>query len=285
MLQPQKTLNLGGRLLSLDQPQVMGILNVTPDSFFDGGQYDSVTSALEQTGRMLQEGASIIDIGGMSSRPGAGVITAQEEQDRVLPVIEAIRHAYPHTHVSIDTVHAATARAAVAAGAGMINDISAGKIDPAMYETVAQLGVPYCLMHMQGRPETMQERPAYDDVVQEVLDFFIAETEKLRALGIKDIILDPGFGFGKSLDHNYQLLKKMHVFRMLDMPVMAGISRKSMINKVLGTRPETALNGTTALHMVALQQGAALLRVHDVREAVQVVKLWQQLEQTVRAGE
>lgn len=280
MLQPQTTLNLNGRLLTLDEPRVMGILNVTPDSFFDGGQYDSVTSAVAQTGRMLDEGAAIIDVGGMSSRPGAKVITPQEEQERVLPVITAIAGTYPEAHISIDTVYATTARAAVEAGAGMVNDISAGRLDDTMYETVAELGVPYCLMHMQGRPETMQERPDYEDVVQEVLDFFIAETEHLRALGATDIVLDPGFGFGKSLEHNYLLLKKMHVFRMLDMPVMAGLSRKSMINKVLGTRPETALNGTTALHMIALQQGARILRVHDVREAVQVVKLWQQLEQT-----
>jgi len=280
MLQPQKTLNLGGHLLMLDQPRVMGILNVTPDSFFDGGQYDSVTSALSQTERMLEEGAAIIDVGGMSSRPGAKVITPQEEQDRVLPIIRAIAGDYPKVHISIDTVYASTARTAVKAGAGMVNDISAGRIDKAMYETIAGLGVPYCLMHMQGRPETMQKRPEYDDVVREVLDFFIVETERLRALGVKDIILDPGFGFGKSVEHNYLLLKKMHVFRMLDMPVMAGLSRKSMINKVIGTRPETALNGTTALHMIALQQGAKILRVHDVREAVQVVTLWQQLEQT-----
>lgn len=282
MLQPQQTLNLGGHLLMMDEPRVMGILNVTPDSFFDGGQYDSVTSALSQTERMLKEGAAIIDIGGMSSRPGAAVITPEEEQRRVLPVIKAIAKTFPQVPLSIDTVYASTARAAVEAGAGLVNDISAGSIDDTMYQTIAELGVPYCLMHMQGRPEHMQHQPHYEDVVQEVLDFFITQTERLRALGVKDIILDPGFGFGKSVEHNYLLLKKMHVFRMLDMLVMAGISRKSMINKVLGTRAENALNGTTALHMVALQQGAKLLRVHDVREAVQVIALWQQLEQIGR---
>jgi len=278
MLHPQQTLKVGDRLLTLDRPRVMGILNVTPDSFFDGGKFDQLEHALQQTQRMIAEGADIIDIGGMSSRPGAAVISSDEELDRVLPVVQAIRTSFPDIALSIDTVYAATAKATVAAGADMINDISAGSFDQGMYQMVADLGVPYVLMHMQGRPENMQERPDYADVVLEVLDFFIAQTTILRKLGVKDIILDPGFGFGKSLDHNYDLLKKMHVFRMLDLPILAGISRKSMINKVLGTRPENALNGTTALHMVALQQGARILRVHDVREAVQVVKLWSQLQ-------
>jgi len=278
MLHPQQTLNVGGRLLTLDRPLIMGILNVTPDSFFDGGKYDRVEHALQQTERMIGEGADIIDIGGMSSRPGAEVISSGKELNRVLPVIGAIRSSFPQITISIDTVYAATAKASIEAGADMINDISAGTFDEEMYQMVANLSVPYVLMHMQGRPETMQERPDYEDVVLEVLDFFIAQTTFLRKLGVKDIILDPGFGFGKSLDHNYDLLKKMHVFRMLDCPILAGISRKSMINKVLGTRPENALNGTTALHMVALQQGARILRVHDVKEAVQVVKLWSQLQ-------
>jgi len=278
MLHPQQTLKVGDRLLTLDRPRVMGILNVTPDSFFDGGKFDQLEHALQQTQRMIAEGADIIDIGGMSSRPGAAVISSDEELDRVLPVVQAIRTSFPDIALSIDTVYAATAKATVAAGADMINDISAGSFDQGMYQMVADLGVPYVLMHMQGRPENMQEHPDYADVVLEVLDFFIAQTTILRKLGVKDIILDPGFGFGKSLDHNYDLLKKMHVFRMLDLPILAGISRKSMINKVLGTRPENALNGTTALHMVALQQGARILRVHDVREAVQVVKLWSQLQ-------
>jgi dihydropteroate synthase len=256
----------------------MGILNITPDSFFDGGRYDQIEDALKQTDRMISEGADMIDIGGMSSRPGAQVISSDEELARVLPIIKAIRATYPQIALSVDTVYAATAKASVETGADLINDISAGTIDQGMFQMVADLGVPYVLMHMQGRPETMQQRPDYEDVVQEVLDFFITQSTLLRKLGVKDLILDPGFGFGKSLDHNYELLKKMHVFRMLDCPILAGISRKSMINKVLGTRPENALNGTTALHMVALQQGASILRVHDVREAVQVVKLWSQLQ-------
>ena len=280
MINPQQTLNLGGHLLTLDQPRVMGILNVTPDSFFDGGRYDSRSAALQRTEIMLQEGADLIDVGGMSSRPGAEMISSAEECRRVIPIISAIRDRFPDTLISIDTVYGATAREAVAAGAGMVNDISAGRFDPSIYEAVAALGVPYVLMHMQGRPETMQQQPHYDHVVQEVLDFFIAETHSLHQLGVRDVVLDPGFGFGKSLVHNYQLLKNLHVFRMLDKPVLAGLSRKSMINKVLKTQPETALNGTTALHMVALQQGARLLRVHDVCEAVQVIRLWQQLEET-----
>lgn len=277
MLYPRLSLNCRGQLLSLDQPVVMGILNVTPDSFFDGGRYNSETDALRQVERMLEEGAAIIDIGGMSSRPGAALIAVEEELRRVLPPIEAIATAFPDAIISIDTVRAQVAHAAVAAGASIVNDISAAAFDEAMYPTVAELEVPYVLMHMQGSPKTMQLKPDYDDVVREVLDFFIAEIGKLRALGVKDIVLDPGFGFGKAVEHNYQLLKQMHVFGITELPLLAGLSRKSMINKVLKTKPAQALNGTTALNMVALQQGAKILRVHDVRPAVETVKLWQQL--------
>lgn len=277
MLYPRLSLNCRGQLLSLDQPVVMGILNVTPDSFFDGGRYNSETDALRQVERMLEEGAAIIDIGGMSSRPGAALIAVEEELRRVLPPIEAIATAFPDAIISIDTVRAQVAHAAVAAGASIVNDISAAAFDEAMYPTVAELEVPYVLMHMQGSPKTMQLKPDYDDVVREVLDFFIAEIGKLRALGVKDIVLDPGFGFGKAVEHNYQLLKRMHVFGITELPLLAGLSRKSMINKVLKTKPAQALNGTTALNMVALQQGAKILRVHDVRPAVETVKLWQQL--------
>ena len=277
MLYPRLTLNCRGRLLSLEEPVVMGILNVTPDSFFDGGRYNSKDDALRQTERMLEEGAAIIDIGGMSSRPGAELIAVEEEMQRVLPPIQAIASAFPKAIVSIDTVRSQVAREAVEAGASIVNDISAAAFDEAMYPTVAALGVPYVLMHMQGSPKTMQRHPEYEDVVQEVLDFLIAEIGKLRALDVKDIVLDPGFGFGKTVAHNYQLLKQMHVFGITELPVLAGLSRKSMINKVLKTKPEHALNGTTALNMVALQQGAKILRVHDVRPAVETIKLWQQL--------
>jgi dihydropteroate synthase len=278
MFAVRRTLNCKGRLLSLERPVVMGILNTSPDSFYDGGRYQSLDAALRQTEQMLSEGAAIIDVGGMSSRPGAAQISIQEELRRVLPVIEAIAGRFPEAFISIDTVHAQTAREAVAAGACIVNDISAGRLTEGMYETVAELGVPYVLMHMQGRPETMQQQAQYDDVVQEVLDFLIAEVGRLQAAGVKDILLDPGFGFGKTIEHNFQLLQNLHVLGILPYPVLAGISRKSMIYRSLGIPPEEALNGTTALHIVALQQGALLLRVHDVAEAVQVVRLWEQLQ-------
>lgn len=277
MLHPQRTLNCRGRLLPLDRPVVMGILNVTPDSFYDGGRYQARDQVLRQAERMLREGATIIDIGGMSSRPGAGEVLPAEELRRVLPAISAIAESFPEALLSIDTVRPVVARQAVAAGAHLINDISAGTMADDMYETVAALGVPYCLMHMQGTPRTMQRAPEYGDVVRDVLDFFIRQVGKLRDLGVVDIILDPGFGFGKTLAHNYRLLKHLHVFRQLDLPVLAGLSRKSMIYRLLDTTAEGALNGTTALHMVALQQGARLLRVHDVREAVEVIRCWEQL--------
>jgi len=256
----------------------MGILNVTPDSFFDGGRYEATAAVLRRAETMLEEGASIIDIGGMSSRPGAELIPVEEELQRVLPAIGAIAERFPATIISIDTIRARVAREAVDAGASIVNDISAAAFDDELYATVAELNVPYILMHMQGSPKTMQLNPSYEDVVREVLDFFIAEVGQLRDLGVKDIVLDPGFGFGKSVTHNYQLLKQLQVFQILDLPLLAGLSRKSMINKVLKTKPEQALNGTTALHMLALQQGAKILRAHDVRPAVETIKLWQQLE-------
>ncbi len=277
MLHPQTTLNCKGQLLSLEQPIVMGILNVTPDSFYDGGKYTSETSILQQAEQMLQAGARILDIGGMSSRPGAELIDAATELQRVIPAITAIHKEFPQAILSIDTVRAEVARASVEAGASIVNDISAGRIDATMYATVAALRVPYILMHMQGKPRDMQNTPQYDNVVEEVLDFLIQEVGKLRALEVHDVILDVGFGFGKSIAHNYELLRKMHVFQMLDLPVLAGLSRKSMIYKVLDSTPEAALNGTSALHMIALQQGAKILRVHDVQPAMEVIQLWQEL--------
>ncbi len=278
MLNPRLTLNCRGTLLSLQSPQVMGILNVTPDSFFDGGRYTRQDALLRQAEQMLKEGAAILDIGGMSSRPGAEIVPVEEELQRVLPSIEALHQAFPEAILSIDTIRGRVAEEAVRAGAAIVNDISAGAFDESMYPTVARLQVPYILMHMKGSPKTMQDNPDYEDVVQTVLDFFIAEVGKLRALDVHDIVLDPGFGFGKTVEHNYQLLKQMHLFKILDLPLLAGLSRKSMINKVLKTKPEHALNGTTALNMVALQQGAKILRVHDVRPAMEAIKLWQQLE-------
>ena len=288
MLHPATTLTVRHRLLDLTTPVVMGILNTTPDSFYDGGQHNGVDDALRQAERMLEEGAAILDIGGMSSRPGAEIIEVDEELRRVLPVIEAICRRFPDAPISIDTVRARVAREAVAAGAGLVNDISAGRIDApgAMYAAVAELRVPYVLMHMQGLPGTMQRDPHYEgDVVLDVLDFLIAELGKLRALHVHDVILDPGFGFGKTVAHNYALLDRLEVFGITDCPILAGVSRKSMICKVLGVNPKDALNGTTALHIVALQRGARMLRAHDVREARQVIALWQQLEAARRTYE
>ncbi len=259
----------------------MGILNLTPDSFYDGGRYKNDKAILTQVDKMLNEGASFIDVGAYSSRPGADHISVEEEKSRLLPILSLLQSKYgENILISVDTFRSEVAKEALQHGTALINDISAGRYDPGLFAAVAELNVPYILMHMQGSPKTMQQNPQYEKVVQEVLDFFIAEIGKLRALNVHDVLVDPGFGFGKTVEHNYQLLKNMHVFQMLEVPVLAGLSRKSMINKVLKIKASDALNGTTALHMVALQQGAKVLRVHDVRPAVETVKLWQQLEQT-----
>ncbi len=275
----QHSINCRGRLLDLAQPQVMGILNITPDSFFDGARYQDPSAILQQAEKMLREGATILDIGGASSRSGAATVETAEELNRVIPVLMLLQKNFPDAILSIDTWRAAVAKAAVEAGAHIINDISAGNLDPAMLETVGTLQVPYILMHMQGNPDTMQKHPSYTDVVPEVLDFFIQKLSVLKGLGVKDIVLDPGFGFGKTLEHNFELLKNLDVFQVVTgLPVLAGISRKSMICKALGIPAAEALNGTSALHMVALQQGAKILRVHDVKEAVEVIQLWKRLQ-------
>ncbi len=265
----------------------MGILNATPDSFHAGSRFDA-DAAGGAAGAMEAAGAGVIDIGGMSSRPGAELVGAQEEMDRVLPVIEAVGAAAPGVVISCDTVYAATARAAVAAGAGLINDISAGRFDADLLPAVAALNVPYVLMHMpDATPATMQEHTKVygEQVVTHVWDFLAERLIHLRTLGVKDIIVDPGFGFGKSQKQNYELLKNLHVFRYLGVPVLAGISRKGMIYKPLKTTAEASLAATTALHLFALQQGASVLRVHDVREAVEAVKLYHLLEEARVMGE
>lgn len=284
MIFEKQTINCRGRLLDLSHPIVMGILNLTPDSFFDGGKFNSEDAMLRQAEKMLAEGASILDLGGMSSRPGAQLISEEEELRRVLPAVTALLAHFPDAVVSVDTFRSRVAAESVAAGAAMVNDIYAGRFDGKMFETVAALGVPYIMMHMQGEPANMQTAPSYGEVVREVLHFFIEKLGKLRALGIKDVILDPGFGFGKSVEHNFQLLANLSIFRMTELPILAGISRKSMICKVLRVNPDRALNGTTALHMVALQQGARILRVHDVREAMEVIRLWEQTENAKNLG-
>ena len=274
-----KSLNCAGRLVSLDRPVVMGILNLTPDSFYDGGRHNTVDAALRRAEQMLHEGATFLDLGGMSSRPGAALVPEREELERVLPVVQALAKRFPRALLSIDTVRGGVARAAVEAGAHLINDISAGSLDKTLLPTVAELRVPYVLMHLQGgTPDRMQTAPTYKNVTLEVVDFFLDRIGVLRAMGFTDLILDPGFGFGKTVDHNYQLLRELHAFQVLDLPVLAGLSRKSMIYRPLGITPDAALNGTTALHMVALQQGAHILRVHDVAAAVETIRLFEWVE-------
>ena len=279
MFYQQKTLNCNGKLISIEQPLVMGILNVTPDSFFDGGKYQNEKEVLERAEQILKEGGTIIDVGGMSSRPRAEIIDVDEELRRVIPVIEKLSTTFPEAIISIDTIQGEVANKACQAGARMINDISGGTIDNSIFDMAIQNKVPYILMHIQGTPANMQDNPKYENVVLEILDYFIAQIGELRKKEMIDIIIDLGFGFGKSVAHNYQILKKLHIFKMLEVPIMVGLSRKSMIYKVLESDAQNALNGTTALHMIALQEGARLLRVHDVREAVETVKLWNQIDQ------
>ncbi len=281
------SLNCNGRLLTVERPLVMGILNATPDSFHAASRTD-IRAVGGAAGAMQEAGAGIIDIGGMSSRPGAEIIGTQEEMDRVIPVIEAARAAAPGVVISCDTVYAATARAAVAAGAGMINDVSAGRFDADLLPTVATLNVPYVLMHMPDAPPSamQQHTKAYGDkVVTHVWDFLAERVVSLRRLGVKDVIADPGFGFGKSQKQNYELLKNLHTFRHIGVPVLAGISRKGMIYKPLKTTPDESLAATAALNLFALQQGASILRVHDVKEGVEVVKLYQLLAEARVVGE
>lgn len=274
-IKPAFSLNCRGQLLDLRRPLVMGILNATPDSFFADSRAHALDAALRRAEQMVAEGADILDVGGASSRPGATEVPPDVERARVVPIIEALSRAYPGVPVSIDTWRASVAEAALDAGARLLNDISAGSLDPDLYAVAARHpDVPYILMHMQGRPETMQQAPEYESVVTEVLDFFIREIARLQSMGVYQIVLDPGFGFGKTVAHNFALLRQLNVFgNVCERPVLAGVSRKSMINKVLHIKAEDALNGTTALHMAALLNGASLLRVHDVREAVEVVKL------------
>ena len=278
MLDPQQTLNCGGRLLDLKIPRIMGILNLTPDSFYAGSRQQNVEQSIETAGQMLAEGADILDLGAMSSRPGAKLISATEEQDRLLPGLEAIVKAYPEAIISIDTVYADTAKAAVAAGAGMINDISAGTIDHDLFAILPNLRVPYVLMHIRGTPKTMQQQTDYQALIPEMLDFLAQRLEILRKADVHDVIIDPGFGFGKTIAQNYEILRQLADFKLYDCPVLAGISRKSMIWRPLNIDAEGALNGTSVLNMVALQKGARILRVHDVAPAREVRELFLLLE-------
>ena len=271
----QKTvINKACEVLSVNNPIVMGILNITPDSFYDGGTLKTDTDILFRVEKMLSEGAAIIDIGAISTRPGANEVSESEELNRLTPVIDLISKKIPGTILSIDTYRSNIAKRAIETGAHIINDISGGNLDPKMFETIATLKVPYIMMHMQGTPATMQQNPQYTDVVADILDFFKVQINKLKSLGVTDnIVLDPGFGFGKTVEHNFQILKSLQRFSETGFPVLAGLSRKSMVNKIIGTMPENALNGTTALNVLALLNGASILRVHDVKEAVQAIKL------------
>ncbi|HQV55055.1 MAG: dihydropteroate synthase [Chitinophagaceae bacterium] len=267
------TLNCKGRLLVIDKPIVMGIINATPDSFYGDSRQQNTDAVLKKAEQMLKEGATILDIGGQSTRPGSEKLTAEDELKRVIASIKAIQTNFPEAFISIDTYYSLVAKEAVAVGASIVNDVSAGSMDAEMISTVASLNVPYVLMHMQGTPQTMQQEPVYENVNREILDLFIQKTNELKKLGIKDIIIDPGFGFGKTIQQNFELLRNLSVFKMLNSPILLGISRKSFIYKTLNISVEDSLNGTTALHSTGLLNGASILRVHDVKEAVETINL------------
>jgi dihydropteroate synthase len=272
-------INVKGKLIDLSVPKVMGIINVTPDSFFSGSRAESEGEIIEKASRMLEDGADFLDIGGWSSRPGAGEITPEEEMKRVINAVRAVNSEFPEAVISVDTYRSEIAeRAILEYGAAMINDIAGGEADRLMFQTVARLQVPYIMMHMQGKPETMQVNPFYEDVAAEIIRWFGERIVKLQSMGVNDIIIDPGFGFGKNIRHNFELLNHLRDFSVTGLPLLAGVSRKSMIWKTLGITPEEALNGTTVLNTVALLAGADLLRVHDVKEAVQAVRLVQSMK-------
>jgi len=273
-----KTLNIGGKLMELSTPRIMGVLNVTPDSFHDGFRYGEETAMLKQVEKMVGEGADLIDVGGYSTRPGAPEVSVEEELNRVLPAISAIVRHFPHMPVAVDTFRSVVARQAVDAGAGVVNDISSGELDATMLTTVAALQVPYVAMHLRGTPQTMSAMTDYENVVKDVVDYFHQKIDQFHQLGIKDIVVDPGFGFAKTVAQNFELLQGLERFHILGKPLLVGLSRKSMIWRTLKTNPDGALNGTTALNTVALLKGASFLRVHDVREAREVVELISQLQ-------
>ena len=272
------TINCNENLIDLSTPKVMGILNVTPDSFFDGGSYKKEADILNQVDKMLQQGATFIDVGAYSSRPGAKEVSQEEELKRIVPVIKSIRKTFPKVILSVDTFRSAVAKACIEEGAAMVNDISGGKLDTNMFATVGKLKVPYIMMHMRGTPQNMQQKTTYNHLIQDIIYYFSEQIQAARSAGITDIILDPGFGFSKTLEQNFELLKKLELLKNIDLPLLTGISRKSMIYKTLDTDAKNALNGTTALNMVCLDKGARILRVHDVKEAMECVTLYTSLE-------
>lgn len=274
------TINCKGKLISLETPKVMGILNCTPDSFFDGGKYNNESELLSQVEKMLVDGTTFVDIGAYSSKPNASFVSEEEEISRILPVIELILKNFPETLISIDTFRSKVAEKSIEIGAAIINDISAGNLDDKMMETVAKLQVPYIMMHMKGTPQTMQSLANYDSIFKEMLFYFSEKIALARSLGINDLIVDPGFGFAKTTEQNFEVMKQLELFQILDLPILVGISRKSMIYKTLETTVQTSLNGTTFLNTISLQKGAKILRVHDVKEAVECVKLFEALNKS-----
>ncbi len=274
------TLNCNGKILNLNSPVVMGIINITPDSFFEGHLNKNDAEILLMAEQMIKNGASILDIGGQSTKPGSKRIGANEELNRVIPIIKSIRKNFPDTIISIDTFYSKVAEKATETGADIVNDVSAGNIDDEMIPTVGKLKVPYVCMHMQGTPESMQLNPTYDNITLEIIQFFIKKIEACRNAGINDIIIDPGFGFGKTIDQNFTLLREMLSLQMLDCPILVGVSRKGMIYKTLETSPENALNGTTVANTLALINGASILRVHDVKEAKEAITIFNAFNQT-----
>lgn len=272
------TINCKGSLIDLSSPKVMGILNVTPNSFYDGGKYSNEALIVGQVEKMLNEGATFIDVGAYSSKPNAEFVSEQEEIDRMGATVQLIMQYFPDCLLSIDTFRSAVAREAVNLGGAIINDIAAGNLDDKMMVTVAQLQVPYIMMHMRGTPQTMQSQTQYDDIVKEMLFYFSEKVAAARNLGINDILIDPGFGFSKTTRQNFEVLKKMELFQILELPILAGLSRKSMVYKSLDISVDEALNGTTALNMMALTKGTSIVRVHDVKEAVECIKLYNAME-------
>lgn len=273
-------INVNGQLMDLSQPRVMGILNITPDSFYADSRKQTEKDIIARIHQILDEGGDFIDIGAYSSRPDASDVSPKEEMERLKYGLEILRNECPEAVVSVDTFRADVAKMCVEEyGAALINDIAAGQMDPEMFSTIAQLKVPYIMMHMQGTPQNMQKNPHYDNPVKEIILYFAEKIEKLRASGIKDLIIDPGFGFGKTLAHNYEILDKLEELQMFQLPILIGVSRKSMVYKLLGGGPEDALNGTTALHAIALMKGARILRVHDVKAATETVRIFQALKE------
>lgn len=278
VFQQKSTLNVQGTLLDLSEPKIMGILNLTPDSFYDGGRNNNLNAALKKTEQMLTDGADIIDIGAYSSRPGAVHISEEEEHQRMIPVIRAIIREFPKTIISADTFRSGIARASASEGAGIINDISAGSLDENMFKTIAEIKLPYVLMHMRGTPQTMAKHTDYENIITDLCYYFAGKIAQLKSMGVHDLIIDPGFGFAKTLEQNYELLNGLETLKICGHPILAAVSRKSMIYKLLDTDAEHALNGTTVINTIAITKGANILRVHDVKEAKEVIRILSQLK-------